>query len=271
MSAGLAAGDLRAERAFAADLADAAADITASMTRAGAGLDVRHKADGTPVTEVDLAVEIALRHAVAARFPHDGFLGEETGRTGGRGRRWIVDPIDGTKNFVDGIQLWGTLIALVDETGPPRGTESRGLVGVVDLPGIGERYEAVIGGGARLNGEQIHVSSVARLEGSMVLHSGIEEWIGGAHLDGLARVASGARRTRGISDSWGLMLVARGSAEVALEHEPCGIWDWAPTGLILHEAGGRLTTLTGAEPHPGCDVLATNGHLHDEVLRRLRG
>jgi histidinol-phosphatase len=265
MSAEPTVPDLGAERAFAADLADAAADITTGMMRgdhAEIDLDVRHKADGTPVTEVDVAVEIALRQAVNARFPGDGFLGEEAGHTGARSRVWVVDPIDGTKNFVDGIQLWGTLIALVDR--------GRSMVGLVDLPGIGERYDAAIGGGARLNGEPIHVSSVARLDGSMVLHSGIEEWIGGARLEGLARVAGGARRTRGLSDSWGLMLVARGSAEVALEHEPCGIWDWAPTGLILHEAGGRLTTLTGDDPHDGCDLLATNGRLHEEVLARLR-
>jgi histidinol-phosphatase len=254
------------EVAFAAELADAAAAITGVAARgdgAGADLGVRHKADGTPVTEVDVAVEAALRAAVADRFPQDGFLGEEAGHTGAHGRVWIVDPIDGTKNFVDGIQLWGTLIALVDRGAP--------VVGLVDLPGVVERYEAVAGGGARLNGEPIHVSSVTSLDASLVLHSGIEEWIEGGSLEGLARVAGGARRSRGLSDSWGLMLVARGSAEIALEHEPCGTWDWAPTGLILREAGGRLTTLQGTEPHDGCDLLATNGHLHDEVLARLRG
>jgi histidinol-phosphatase len=129
----------------------------------------------------------------------------------------------------------------------------------------------VPGGGAWLNGEAIHVSSVARLERSTVLHSGIEEWIGGTRLAGLERVAGEAARTRGLSDSWGLMLVARGSAEVALEHEPCGTWDWVAAELILREAGGRLTTLTGDDPHDGCDLLASNGRVHDQVVRRLRG
>ena len=266
MSAGLAAGGLAEELAFAAELADAAAAITSAAARGGAAgdtdLEVRAKADGTPVTAVDVAVEAALRLAVRGRFPADGFLGEESGRSGPHGRTWIVDPIDGTKNFVDGIQLWGTLIALMEEGRP--------VVGLVDLPGVGERYEAVLGGGARLNGEPIHVSAVGGLGDALVLHSGIEEWIGEVALEDLARVAGGARRTRGLSDSWGLMLVARGSAEVALEHEPCGVWDWAPTGLILHEAGGRLTTLGGDAPHDGCDLVATNGLVHEEVLRRLR-
>ena len=267
MSAGLAASGLAAELAFAAELADAAAAITSTARSGGVvgdpGLQVRSKADGTPVTAVDLAVEASLRLAVGVRFPGDGFLGEETGRSGARGRTWIVDPIDGTKNFVDGIQLWGTLIALMDG--------GRTVVALVDLPGVGERYEAIRDGGTRLNGEPIHVSSIGALDGALVLHSGIEEWIGGAHLDDLARVAGVARRTRGLSDAWGLMLVARGSAEVALEHEPCGVWDWAPTGLILREAGGRLTTLGGDAPHDGCDLVATNGLVHEEVLRRLRG
>ena len=263
MSAPTVRAAYRDELAFADQLADAAAAITARVDGNGhAAVDVRRKADGTPVTEIDLAVESVLREAVAARFPGDGFWGEESGRTGAHDRTWIVDPIDGTKNFVDGIQLWGTLIALAERDRP--------VVGLVDLPAIGERYDAVIGGGARLNGEPIHVSAASRLDDSMVLHSGIEEWIGGAHLEGLARVAGAARRTRGLSDSWGLMLVARGSAEVALEHEPCGIWDWAATGLIVREAGGRVTTLAGTEPFEGCDLLATNGHLHEEILARLR-
>jgi histidinol-phosphatase len=251
---------------FAHELADSAAAMTTEALRAGrtgASLDVRHKRDGTPVTGLDTAVEAALRSAVVTRFPSDGVLGEEAGHTGARDRVWVIDPVDGTKNLVDGIQLWGTLIALVEDGLP--------VVGIVDVPGVGERYEAVAGGGARLNGEPIHVSSVPSLDASLVLHSGMEEWIGGEDLEALVRVAGGARRTRGLSDAWGLMLVARGSAEVALEHEPCGIWDWAPTGLILHEAGGRLTTLAGAEPHDGCDLLATNGRVHEEVLARLRG
>ena len=224
---------------------------------------VRHKEDDTPVTDVDVAVERALRDAVAVRYPHDAFLGEEGGRTGrGPDRVWVVDPIDGTKNFVDGIQVWATLVALEVDGAP--------VLGVVDSPHLGERYDAIRGGGARLNGERIEVSDVARLADGFVLHSGVEEWIHGPRWQPFVRVVGGARRTRGLSDFWGHVLVARGSADALLEHEPCGVWDWAALRVVLEEAGGRMTTLDGEEPFDGCTLLSTNGVIHDEVLAQLR-
>jgi histidinol-phosphatase len=251
-------GRLADELAFAHHLADVAAAIT---TRGGHRPRVRRKADQTPVTDVDVEVEGALRAEVAGRFPSDAFLGEEGGRSGTAPRTWIVDPIDGTRNFVDDIQLWATLIALeVDGT-----TE----VAVVDAPLLRERYDAVRGAGARLNGAPIAVSGVSGLERSFVLHSGIEEWVRDPRWNRFVRLVGGSARSRGLSDFWGHVLVARGSAEVLLEHEPCGVWDWAALRLIVEEAGGRMTTLEGDEPSHLCSLVSSNGLVHDEVLSSL--
>ncbi|MBI2238112.1 MAG: histidinol-phosphatase [Actinobacteria bacterium] len=247
------------DRSFANELADLAAEIALSSSRHG--LRVTHKHDGTPVTQVDVAIERALRDAVGERFVGDGFLGEEGGGSIAGGRVWVVDPIDGTKNFVDGIQIWSVLVALLVDGVP--------VLGVVDLPGLGERYEGVRGGGAWLNGEPITVSKTQSLADALVVHSGVEEWATGPYWDGFLRVATGCRRTRGLGDAWGFMLLARGSADAVMEHEPCGVWDWAAVRVIVEEAGGRLTTLEGVEPHASCDLLASNGSLHEEVLARL--
>jgi histidinol-phosphatase len=249
------------ELEFARELADTAASISARWTEGDLG--VRHKPDATPVTDTDVAIERALRAAVRARFPDDGFLGEEEGSTSGGPRTWVVDPIDGTRNLIDGIQLWTTLIALVDQGRP--------VVGLAHAPAVHERYEAVVGQGARLNGTPIHVSSVGSVGEAMVLHSGVEEWMRGPYWDGFRSLAGSSRRTRGVSDAWGHMLVARGSADVLLEHEPCGPWDWSAVQVIVEEAGGRLTTLDGSPPSPGCDLLSSNGVLHDIVIGELSG
>jgi histidinol-phosphatase len=252
---------LAEELAFARRLADLAASISARWTDGDLG--VRQKHDATPVTDTDVAIERTLRAAVRARFPDDGFLGEEEGETPGGPRTWVVDPIDGTRNLIDGIQLWSTLIALVDDGRP--------VVGVVHAPAVRERYEAVAGQGATLNGDRINVSNVGTIEDAMVLHSGVEEWMRGPYWDGFRSLASSARRTRGVSDAWGHMLVARGSADVLLEHEPCGPWDWSAVQVIVQEAGGRTTTLDGSVPTPGCNLLTSNGVLHDRVIHELAG
>lgn len=249
------------ELAFAHALADAAASIT--MRPRDERVRVRHKEDATPVTEIDEEVERALRDAVADRYPSDAFLGEEGGASGSGPRRWVVDPIDGTRNFVDDIQLWATLIALE--------VDGRAVVGVVDAPALGERYDAVRGGGAHLNGRPISVSDVNALERSFVLHSGMEEWMRDPRWDSFASLIGTSQRSRGLSDFWGHVLVARGSADVVLEHEPCGVWDWAALRLIVEEAGGRMTTLEGAEPDHRCSLVSTNGRIHDEVLATLDG
>ncbi len=249
--------DLSREQAFAVGLAELAAGV--SLPAFGGRQRVEHKHDGTPVTETDHAIEDALRAAIEVAFPVDGVLGEERGRSGPptAGRVWTLDPIDGTKNFADGVALWSTLIALVVDGVP--------VLGLVDVPAIGERYAAVQGHGATRNGIPIHVSAVATLADAVVGHSGLEEWRPGPEREGLLRVVDGCRRTRGLSDGWGHMQVAAGALDACLEHDPCGEWDWAPAVTIVGEAGGRVTALDGTPVAPQCDLLVSNGHLHDAV------
>jgi len=255
--------DLTQDLAFAVELADTAARITTAAF--GGRQDVELKADRTPVTEADRAAERAILDAVASAFPDDDVLGEESGRIGpGRsGRTWIVDPIDGTQNFAAGVPLWSTLIALAVEGHP--------VLGLIDIPPLGRRYHALRGGGAWTNGRGVAVSQVTELAEALVLHSGVEEWTSGSGLglDAFLRVVEGCRRSRGLSDAIGHMLVADGSADVLLERSPCGEWDWAACMVIVEEAGGRLTTLDGAPPSPGCDLLVSNGPLHAPVQRLL--
>ncbi|MGZ8595597.1 MAG: inositol monophosphatase family protein [Actinomycetota bacterium] len=252
--------DLSADLAFAHDLADAAAAVTLQWF--GRRLAVEMKEDDTPVTEVDRAAERTIREAVAARFPDDGVVGEEEGHDPGvNGRCWVVDPVDGTKLYAEGIPLWTTLIGLTIDGKP--------VLGVVDAPALGDRYHATRGGGAWRGDRRLAVSDVACLDEAFVAHSGVEEWISGGRIDVLLRVAARARGTRGLSDAWGHLLVAQGSVDALLEHEPCFAWDWTASGLIVEEAGGRLTTLAGAPPSPGVDLLVTNGALHPEMLAAL--
>jgi histidinol-phosphatase len=249
--------DLTADLTFALHLADVAAQITTS--RFGRRLPVERKADGTPVTEVDRAVERAIREEIAAAFPGDGVHGEEEGLDAGtNGRLWLIDPVDGTKLFAQGIPLWTTLIALR--------VDGQIAVGVADVPALGDRYRATRGGGAWRDGRRLRVSEVGSLADAFALHSGVEEWVTGGRADSLLRVASRARRAQGLSDAWAQLLVAQGSAELLMEHEPCFGWDWAATSVIVEEAGGRLSTLAGEPPVPGHDLLVTNGLVHDEVL-----
>jgi histidinol-phosphatase len=252
--------DLSGDLAFAHELADTAAEVTLSWF--GHRLPFELKDDETPVTEVDRRAERAIRAAIAARFPGDGVLGEEEGlQEGANGRRWVIDPVDGTKLYAEGIPLWTTLIAL-EVDGVP-------MVGVADAPAIGDRYHAVRGRGAWRGERRLRVSDVATLAESFLAHSGIEEWVAGGRGEALLRVAGRARRTRGLSDAWAHLLVAQGSVEVLLEHEPCQAWDWSATGLIVEEAGGCVTTLAGSRPGAGTDLLVSNGAVHSEVVDML--
>jgi histidinol-phosphatase len=247
------------ELAFANELADLAGEIGLGFF--GGSFEVRMKPDRTPVTEADVAIERAIRTAVRDRYPDDGILGEEGGlqRGGGR-RRWIVDPIDGTKNFADGVQIWSNLIALAVDDDP--------VLGVVNLPVLGERYQAVRGGGAWLNDEAIHVSRADRVPRSLVVFAGMEDWLTGPYAARVQDLVREARRNRGFGDAWGHCLVARGSADVMIELE-LATWDFAALQVILDEAGGRMSQFDGSPLLHGGTVLTTNGVLHDELVARL--
>ena len=201
-------------------MADAADAI--STPRFRSGLAIETKPDLTPVTEADHAVEAELRQILADARTHDAVLGEEKGAVGSGSRRWIVDPIDGTRNYARGIPVWATLIALEEE----------GVVklGVVSAPGLSRRWWAERGGGAFANGEPIHVSAIDRLEDATVLY--------GLERPPPAR-AYEAWHIRGFGDFWAHMLVAEGAAEAAIDASGLAIWDWAPMKILVEEAGGR--------------------------------
>ena len=247
------------ELEFAHELADLAGEIGLRYFRGS--FEVTIKPDRTPVTEADLSIESAIRDAVEQRYPGDSVLGEEGGLQGEGRRRWIVDPIDGTKNFADGVQIWSNLIALAVNDEP--------VLGVVNLPALGERYDASRGGGARLNSVPIHVSRVDRVPRSFVAFAGMGDWLSGPYAAGVQRLVSDARRDRGFGDAWGHCLVARGSADVMIELE-LATWDFAALQVIVEEAGGRITQFDGAPLVHGGTVLTTNGHLHEEIVSTLR-
>lgn len=245
---------------FALELADIADVITMKRYRA-VDLAVETKPDMTPVTESDRAAELALRERITAAMPDDAVVGEEFGAgEGAFERRWILDPIDGTKSYVRGVPTWSTLIALqVGDTA---------TVGVVSMPALQRRWWAVRGEGAFCNGQAIHVSAVPDLADSQLTWSGIEDWDGIGQLDAIIGLGRACWRTRGIGDAWQYMLVAEGAAEIALDPE-AKLWDLAALKVVVEEAGGRFTDLSGADRFDGGSGIATNGLVHDAALAHV--
>jgi histidinol-phosphatase len=243
--------------ALALELADVADAIT--LGRFGAkDLLVETKPDLTPVTEADRAVELALRERLAAVRPQDSVIGEEYGADDGAGpRRWIIDPIDGTKSYVRGIPTWTTLIGL--------SVDDEVTVGVVSMPALNKRWWASRGDGAFADGRPIHVSAVEALADSQLAWSGIEDWDAVGRLDAIVALGRACWRTRGVGDAWQYMLVAEGSAEIALDPE-VSLWDLAAIMLVIEEAGGRFTDLAGARTPAGGSGIASNGLVHDAAL-----
>ncbi len=222
--------------------------------------EVTQKPDLSPVTQADLEVEIAVREMIADRFPADAVTGEEQGEGAGD-RVWIVDPIDGTKNFADGVPIWATLLALQ--------VEGRSVLGIASAPAMGERYEAVRGGGAHWNGRELHAGG-RKLEDALLVFSSVDDWLGGPREDAFLDLLRDTRRSRGFGDFWGHMLVARGAADLMIE-PALRIWDWASITVIVEEAGGRVTTFEGAEPFDGSSILTSSAVVHEEAVRRLSG
>ncbi len=246
--------------AAAVEAARAAGEIAMKYYRGG--FDVTIKPDQTPVTQADREAEQAITRMLGRAFPDWGFLGEEFGERGSREIRWIIDPIDGTKNFIRRIPIWAVLIAL----------EERGEIttGVVLNPVTGELFTARRGEGAFLNGERLRVSECEAMKDATVLHSGLRLVREAGHWDGFVRLFDAGSRTRGFGDYYGYGLVAEGKAEIYVEVD-LKPWDVAPVKILVEEAGGRLTDFSGRPTIYGGTVLATNGRLHAEALRLLAG
>jgi histidinol-phosphatase len=249
--------------ALALELADLADSLTHERYQAG-DLEVVIKPDSSPVSDADTAAEAALRDRLAQRRPDDAVVGEEYGVHEAAGqRRWIIDPIDATKNYVRGIPAWATLLALQDA--------GEGLVGVVSAPALGRRWWAARGEGAFVSDtvsgatRPLHVSTVADLGQAQVSFAGLEDWPDGERLRALLELVAGTDRTRSFGDFWAYMLVAEGAMDIAID-PVVSLWDLAAPQVILEEAGGRFTDLTGARTAEGGDAIATNGLLHDSAL-----
>jgi len=237
---------------LALELADAADQITMRWFRAST-LDVRTKADHTPVSAADEETERMIRASLQRERPGDGITGEEFGVSGESSRRWIVDPIDATKNYVRGIPVFATLIAL-EENG-------RITVGVVSSPAMAKRWWASAGEGAFSNGDAIHVSRVDSIAEAYLSSYALTE--------PFLTLARHSRRACAFSDFWAHMLVAEGGLDIAVEPQ-LAPWDMAPLQIIVEEAGGRFTDIRGNARYDGGSGLSTNGLLHDAVLEYLR-
>lgn len=245
-------------------LADDADALTMARFKA-LDLHVMTKPDLSPVTDADQAVEEGIRRTLSRARSRDAILGEEQGSSGHSQRRWIVDPIDGTKNFVRGVPVWATLIALE--------VDAEVVVGVVSAPALNRRWWAAKDGGAwtgtsLLRASAIQVSDVSRIEDASFSYSSLDGWEEHGQLDDFLSLSRRCWRTRAYGDFWSYMLLAEGAVDIAAEPE-LELYDMAALDVIVREAGGIFTSLEG-EPGPtGGNALATNGKLHDQALAFL--
>jgi len=254
--------DLADDLALALRLADAA-DAQSSARFRAADLRIETKPDRTPVTDGDRAVERAIRDILAVERPDDAILGEEYGGERAPGRQWIVDPIDGTTNFLRGQSVWASLIALAIDGVP--------VVGVASAPALGRRWWGATGQGAWAAAlpagrpERIAVSAVRRVEDAFISYNALQGWDEAGWLDPLLALTRASWRSRALGDFWAYMLVAEGQLDVVGEHD-LKVYDLAALAPIVQEAGGTFTSLTGEAGPWGGTALATNGLLHEEVL-----
>jgi histidinol-phosphatase len=243
-----------------ADLADA---ITLDRYQAQ-DLVITNKPDNTPVTDADRAVETAIREALATHRQSDGLVGEEFGSDkGSSGRYWVIDPIDGTKNFMRGVPTWATLIALVEVDASGK---EEVVVGIASAPALARRWAAAKGHGATVNEKRISVSKVSALSDASISYSDFVGW--GDRLEPFQRLLAAAWRTRGIGDFWSHMLVAEGAVDVAIEPS-LALWDMAALDIIVREAGGSFTNIAGENGPFGGSGVSTNGVLHNSVINGL--
>ena len=282
MSTNKASIDLQDDLALAHALADMADAITLDRYQAQ-DLVVTNKPDNTPVTDADRAVETAIREALATHRETDGLVGEEFGSDkGSSGRYWVIDPIDGTKNFMRGVPTWATLIALVEVDAA--GNEEV-VVGVASAPALARRWAAAKGHGATVRftatssdeitedyenfspEKKISVSKVSKIADASISYSDFVGW--GDRLEPFQKMLASAWRTRGIGDFWSHMLVAEGAVDVAVEPS-LAVWDMAALDIIVREAGGAFTNTAGQAGPFGGSGVSTNGLLHNAVINGLR-
>jgi histidinol-phosphatase len=273
--------DLKDDLALAHALADLADAITLDRYQAQ-DLVITTKPDNTPVTDADRAVETAIREALATHRPTDGLVGEEFGSDkGASGRYWVIDPIDGTKNFMRGVPTWSTLIALVSVDAS--GAEEV-VVGIASAPALARRWSAAKGHGAyvRFNSgnndelledfvsasidKKMSVSKVKELSDASISYSDFVGW--GDRLEPFQKMLANAWRSRGIGDFWSHMLVAEGAVDVAIEPS-LAVWDMAALDIIVREAGGTFTNTAGQNGPFGGSGVSTNGLLHNAVINGL--
>jgi histidinol-phosphatase len=256
--------------ALALRLADAADSITLTRYQS-IDLIVSTKPDNTPVTDADKASEEAIRALIKNHRPEDGIVGEEFGNdAGGADRYWVIDPIDGTKNFLRGIPTWATLIGLIEKQSD--GSEVV-VVGVVSAPALFRRWYASEGNGAFVSvnkaaPEKISVSQVSEIKDASISYSDFIGW--NERLVPFQELMAQAWRTRGIGDFWSHMLVAEGAVDVAAEPS-LAIWDMAALDIIVREAGGRFTNMEGIGGCLGGSGLSTNAAIHQKIVDKLNG
>jgi histidinol-phosphatase len=256
--------------ALALRLADAADSITLARYQA-IDLVVTTKPDNSPVTDADKASEAAIRALLKSHRPDDGIVGEEFGNdSGGAQRYWVIDPIDGTKNFLRGVPTWATLIGLIEKRSD--GSEVV-VVGVVSAPALFRRWYASEGNGAFVSvnkaaPEKISVSQVSEIKDASISYSDFIGW--NERLAPFQELLMQAWRTRGIGDFWSHMLVAEGAVDVAAEPS-LAIWDMAAMDIIVREAGGRFTNVAGIDGSLGGSGLSTNAAIHQKIVDKLNG
>ena len=273
--------DLQDDLALAHALADLADAISLDRYQAQ-DLVITTKPDNTPVTDADRAVETAIREALATHRHTDGLVGEEFGSDKGTtGRYWVIDPIDGTKNFMRGVPTWATLIALVQVDAS--GVEEV-VVGIASAPALARRWSAAKGQGAFVrftagnidelseefdassSEKKISVSKVGALSDASISYSDFVGW--GDRLEPFQKMLANAWRTRGIGDFWSHMLVAEGAVDIAIEPQ-LAVWDMAALDIIVREAGGTFTNTAGQNGPFGRSGVSTNGLLHNAVINGL--
>ncbi len=248
------------ELAAALEAADKAKEIV--MRSFGREVPARLKADQSPVTEADVAAEQAIVATLRGHFPDHAFLGEETGTSGDPDRpTWVIDPIDGTKNFVRGIPLFATEIALT-RGGKP-------VLGVSCMPALGETLYAEAGAGAYLDGRRVHVSAIDALASAQVSFGGLHHFLRRGRTEALLGLVAAAGRTRGFGDAYAYHLLASGRCELVVEAD-IRFWDIAALTIIVEEAGGRCTDLAGRPIGPEVsDIVCSNGILHAPALELI--